>query len=43
MEITEEEFESPLDRIPLDEDGNVRDTQLLLVFGFVFSNPPPPP
>lgn len=41
VEITEEELELPLDRIPLDEDGNAGDTQLLLVFGFVFSHPHP--
>lgn len=32
MEITDEEFELLLDRIPLDEDGNVRYPQFLSKF-----------
>lgn len=32
MEITDEEFELPLDRIPLDEDGNVRYPQFMARF-----------
>ena len=32
VEITDEEFELLLDRIPLDEDGNVRDLQFMAMF-----------
>ena len=32
VEITDEEFELLLDRIPLDEDGNVRYLQFMAMF-----------
>lgn len=37
MEITDEEFELLLDRIPLDEDGNVRYPQFMAMFDSRYS------
>lgn len=38
VEITDEEFELLLDRIPLDEDGNVRYLQFMAMFDSWYSS-----